>query len=138
MTPPDARPRVLCVDDDANVLAALQRQLRGRYDVTLARGADAALARLADAGPFAVLVSDLHMPDVDGLALLARAREIAPATVGVLLTGSGGGDPHAVDTHGLAFACVGKPCHPEALWASLEAAVAHHRRGAPPAREEGA
>ena len=81
-------PRVLCVDDDASVLAALRRLLRGRFDVVLANGATEGLARLRDAGPFAVVMSDLNMPGIDGHAFLAEARLIAPRTVGVLMTGS--------------------------------------------------
>jgi DNA-binding NtrC family response regulator len=125
----DARPRVLCVDDDANVLSALHRQLRGRYDVVLAVGATAALARLADSGPFAVVLSDLNMPGVDGLTFLAQVRTVAPGTVTLLM--SGGGDrvsPAAAASSGV-FALVEKPCRPDVLWASLDAAIAHHERG---------
>ena len=128
MTPPP-RPRVLCVDDDAYVLAALHRQLRGRYDVVLAAGATAALERLADSGPFAVVVSDLHMPGVDGLTFLAQVRAVAPRTVALLM--SGGGDsvsPAAAACSGV-FGVVEKPSRPEVLWASLDLAIAHHERG---------
>jgi len=126
------RPRVLCVDDDAYVLAALQRQLRKRFDVVLAHGAHAALARLEDAGPFAVVVSDLHMPGLDGLALLARVRAAAPDTVGLLMTGSGDEDVPAAAPDGVVFRCLTKPCPPDVLSASVDAAVAHHERGGKP------
>jgi DNA-binding NtrC family response regulator len=129
------RPRVLCVDDDANVLAALQRQLRGRYDVVLAVGAEAGLEHLRDSGEFAVVVSDLHMPGIDGRAFLTAARVIAPRTVAVLMTGSGNGDAASDPAlAGLAFRHVDKPCLPTELWASIDAAVAHHALdGAEPA-----
>ena len=130
MSPTD-RPRVLCVDDDASILAALNRQLRGRYDVVMACGAAAGLDRLCDTGPFAVVVSDLHMPGMDGHAFLARARMIAPQTVAVVLTGSADSDAtDAVDPAGLVFRQLPKPCLPDALWAALDAAVAHHARSA--------
>ena len=131
---PRPRPRVLCVDDDAYVLAALHRQLRGRYDVVLAHGAHAALARLEDAGPFAVVVSDLHMPCLDGLALLARVRAVAPDTVGLLMTGSGDDDMRAAGAEEVVFRYLTKPCRPDVLSASVDAAVAHHEsdaRGSP-------
>jgi CheY-like chemotaxis protein len=121
-------PRVLCVDDDPRVLAALRRQLRGRYDVVFAVGADEGLARLRDAGPFAVVVSDLHMPGVDGRAFLTAARALAPRVVAILLTGSG----DAADADGtlgegdLVFRKIAKPCMPHVLWSSLDAAVARH------------
>jgi DNA-binding NtrC family response regulator len=126
-------PRVLCVDDDASVLAALRRLLRGRFDVVLANGATEGLARLRDAGPFAVVMSDLNMPGIDGHAFLAEARLIAPRTVGVLMTGSCEHDvvmgPGVSD---LIFRRIDKPCRPDVLWASLEAAVAHHSLDAGP------
>ena len=118
-------PRILCVDDDPSVLDALRRQLRGRYDSVLALGARDGLARLRDAGPFTVILSDLRMPGLDGRGFLIAARAIAPRAVLVLLTGSG--DDGADDGLGaLVFRRVAKPCHPDVLWASLDAAIAHH------------
>jgi DNA-binding NtrC family response regulator len=128
MTPIN-RARVLCVDDDASVLAALRRQLRDRYDVVLASGAPEGLARLRDAGPFAVIVTDLRMPGIDGRAFLAEARVIAPRTVPILMTG-GTESEHATDAHldDLVFRRLDKPCAPHVLWASIDAAVARHER----------
>lgn len=121
------RPRVLCVDDDASVLAALRRQLRDRYDVVLACGAVEGLARLRDAGPFAVIVSDLHMPGNDGHAFLVAARAVAPRSVAILLTGSAGSEQPAGDLLGdLVFRRIDKPCPPQVLWASIDAAVERH------------
>jgi DNA-binding NtrC family response regulator len=124
-----ARPRLLCVDDDANVLAALRRQLGHRYDIVLALGAVAGLARLRDGGPFAVVLSDLHMPGIDGRAFLAEVRVLAPRTVALLLTGStdvaGAAD---VDDDGLVFRQIAKPCLPAVLWDAIDSAIAHHNR----------
>ena len=122
MNAPDL-PRILCVDDDPCVLAALRRQLRGRYDCVLALGVGEGLSRLRDAGPFAVILSDLHMPGIGGRGFLAVARAIAPRAVRVLLTGGGDADD---DDGTLVFQRVAKPCHPDVLWASLDAAVARH------------
>lgn len=123
----DERARLLCVDDDANVLAALDRQLRHRYALVLGHGPVAGLERLRDQGPFAVIVSDLHMPGMDGRAFLAAAREIAPHAVGVLLTGGAELDPRDDDFSGLVFRVLPKPCDPDVLLATLDAAVAHRR-----------
>jgi DNA-binding NtrC family response regulator len=122
-----SRPRLLCVDDDASVLAALHRQLRHRYDVVLAHGAEEGLERLRDAGPFAVVMSDLHMPGLDGRAFLAEARTIAPRSVAVLMTGGAGADAGLGAGPGdLVFRSIAKPCLPHVLWASLDEAVVRH------------
>jgi CheY-like chemotaxis protein len=115
---------VLCVDDDAHVLAALHRQLRSRYDVTIARGGADALARLREDAPFAVVVCDLHMPDMDGLAFLATAATLSPDLVALLM--SGDGEQPATEPCSMVFRRIGKPCPPPVLWSALEAALAHH------------
>ena len=48
--------QILLVDDEPNVLHALQRQLRGRYTVHTATSGEAALRLCREAGPFAVIV----------------------------------------------------------------------------------
>ena len=50
--------QILLVDDEPNVLHALQRQLRGRYTVHTATSGEAALRLCREAGPFAVIVSE--------------------------------------------------------------------------------
>lgn len=83
----NARPRVLCVDDEPRVLAALARTLHRHFALTTAASGAGGLELLRREGPFAVVVSDLRMPGMDGVAFLARVREAAPDTVRVLLTG---------------------------------------------------
>src|SRR5579884_2574582 len=86
---PGAKPRVLLVDDEGAVLAALRRNLVTRFDVHVCHSGEEAVAALAAPGatPFAVLISDMQMPGLSGADLLSRAREIAPATTRMLLTG---------------------------------------------------
>src|SRR5256885_1236658 len=80
-------PRVLCVDDEQYVLDALTRTLRSDFDVDDALGGAAALEMLEHEPPYAVVVSDMRMPGMDGTTFLARASEVAPDSVRVLLTG---------------------------------------------------
>ena len=84
---PVVRPRVLCVDDNAQVLRLLSRQLGDIYDVAVAQTAQEALTQLADGGAFDVIISDLRMPDVHGLTFLKMARELYPTTQRIILTG---------------------------------------------------
>jgi len=81
------KPRMLMVDDDANLLAAMLRQFAGKYAVTTASNGREALELMASSGPFGVLVSDLRMPGMDGIQLLSQAAERYPDTVRILLTG---------------------------------------------------
>ena len=84
-------PRVLIVDDEAAVLAALQRSLRQRYGrrllVETELDAGAALER-ASAQDFDVVISDLRMPAMDGVAFLSALGAIRPQSVRMMLTGS--------------------------------------------------
>jgi len=71
-----ALPRILCVDDEPNVLAGLARPLRPSYDVTTAVGAAAGLAALAAGPAVHVVISDLRMPSMDGAAFLGHVRQV--------------------------------------------------------------
>jgi DNA-binding NtrC family response regulator len=79
--------RVLCVDDNPQVLRLLKRQLGDRFDLSIAQTAQDALEQLAGGEPFDVIVSDLRMPDVHGLTFLKKARELYPSTERIILTG---------------------------------------------------
>ncbi len=80
---------VLFVDDEPRVLEALQRMLFDapeHWEVEVAESGIAALAKLA-ARPFAVVVSDMRMPTMDGASLLALVKERHPDVVRVVLSG---------------------------------------------------
>jgi CheY-like chemotaxis protein len=66
----DPRPRILCVDDDQNVLDGLRRTLRSIFVVETAIGGRLGLEILKARGPFVVVTSDLRMPLMDGVEFL--------------------------------------------------------------------
>src|ERR1700733_8122058 len=80
--------RILCVDDDINILEGYQRALRKEFDITTAPGGEEALVKIRDEGPFAVVVSDMRMPGMDGIQLLTRIKQVAPESVRIMLTGN--------------------------------------------------
>jgi len=83
------RPRLLVVDDEARQMEALCRTLTPEgYDVVGFSSAREALAALR-AQSFDVLLTDLKMPGMDGIELLAAALELDPDLVGVMMTGHG-------------------------------------------------
>lgn len=120
--------RILFVDDDANVLASYTRQLRKRFKFVTAQGGDAALAAVGSDGPFAVVVSDMQMPGMNGVELLGRFAELHPDTVRMMLTGNAD-QQTAMDAvnAGRIFRFITKPCPPEDLAAAIDAALAQYR-----------
>ena len=121
-------PRILIVDDDESLLAAMARLLRGRFNVTVATNGKQAMQLVASGAPVAVAVVDLQMPGMDGLALLFCIRSAAPNTVGILLTGHADLDAAITAVNqGNIYRFLTKPCSPAVLLAALEAAVEQHR-----------
>ncbi len=87
MTPSDHPLVILCVDDEAETLAALRRLLRREGQVLSATSGKEALAILADNDTIGVIISDHRMPVMDGTTFLAAAGKISPGIPRILLTG---------------------------------------------------
>src|SRR6266545_290994 len=124
MTIEKRRPRILCVDDEPNVLEGLSLHLRRRHEVwTATSGADA-LALLARDGPPEVIISDMRMPGMDGAVFLSKARQLYPETVRLLLTGQTDlmSAVSAVN-QGQIFRFLTKPCAPADMLAAVASAV---------------
>lgn len=81
------RVNVLFVDDDPLVLRAVARAASDCVAVTTAASAGEALLVLRDT-PVDIVVSDLELPDFDGIELLSRVRREHPRTIRMMLTGS--------------------------------------------------
>ncbi|HET9505616.1 MAG TPA: FAD-dependent oxidoreductase, partial [Hymenobacter sp.] len=88
------KPIILTVDDDAQVLSAITRDLRQEfrqdYRILSVNSGPEALTTLdelrARAEPLALVLADQRMPEVEGVEVLTRARELFPDTKRVLLT----------------------------------------------------
>ena len=123
-----SRPRLLCVDDEPNVVDGISLHLRRAYDVVGAGGGDEGLRRLRDGAPFAVVISDMRMPGMDGATFLAHAREVAPDATRLLLTGHADlSDAIVAVNRGGIFRFLTKPCPPEELRQAVDAAAEQHR-----------
>jgi response regulator RpfG family c-di-GMP phosphodiesterase len=122
------RPRVLCVDDDPQVLDGLVFSLRPRYLVFTASNGVEGLQRVDKDGPFAVVISDMQIPLLNGALFLAYVRQRAPDTVRVLLTGHAELEAAvaAINT-GHVFRYLAKPCPAAQLITAVEAAVEQYR-----------
>lgn len=130
MTPTTpARAKILFIDDDANILAALARGLRRGYALDVALGPQTGLQRLEENGPYAVVVTDMNMPGMNGLQFLTQARQIAPETVRMMLTGNVDQQTVVDALHqGEVFRFLLKPTTPEQMAVALDAGLAHYKQ----------
>ncbi len=86
---PPARGRILVVDDEANARAALSEILRDEgYATETAADGFKALGKLEEFAPDVVL-TDLKMPGLDGIAFMEKAKSASPQTVFVVMTAFG-------------------------------------------------
>lgn len=120
------KPRVLCVDDEPHVLESLRDSLRRHFEIVATTNGFHALKLLTDE-PCDVVLSDMRMPLLNGARFLTLAREHAPETVRVMLTGhSTLTDAVAAVNEGEIYRLLLKPCATDALIATLDEAVARH------------
>jgi excisionase family DNA binding protein len=84
---PPLRPRILVVDDEAPIRDLLARTLAlAEYDVDVAPEGRLALERLRTL-PYDLLITDLKMPGVDGIAVIREARRYKPDLPVIIITG---------------------------------------------------
>lgn len=120
--------KILFVDDEANALAGYERNLHREFLVTTATGGEQALEALNANGPFAVIVSDMRMPGMNGAELLARVRANSPDTVRMLLTGHS--DLNAAISavnEGQIFRYLTKPCEKSVLVEAVKSCIEQYR-----------
>jgi CheY-like chemotaxis protein len=116
--------KILCVDDEPTVLKGLQLNLSELYDVHVAEDGQTALEILKDKGPFAVVISDMRMPEMNGAEFLAAVESRSPETTRMLLTGYTDFDSaiQAVND-GHIYRFLTKPCPPELLKKSIASGI---------------
>jgi len=120
--------KVLFVDDELNVLNAYKRALRRQFDLHLASSGQQALEMLAEEGEYAVIVSDMRMPGMDGVELLSRFRRESPATVRIMLTGNSDQETAvAAVNEGDVFRFLNKPCSPQELAEAIHGGLEQYR-----------
>ncbi len=129
-TPPLATrpPRVLCVDDEPDILAMLARALGTKFEVVTASDPLTAL-ELVERGRFSVVISDMRMPTMAGATFLERVKSLSPSSTRLALTA--GLDWQLPPD--IAFGILTKPCPLALLHATVAAAAqCHALRTTPP------
>lgn len=88
VAPRQGRYRLLLVDDDEGTRILLSKMLEQEYDVATAVDGASALEALGRAGAsYDLLISDLNMPGMDGIALIREVKQIKPALPIIIITG---------------------------------------------------
>jgi CheY-like chemotaxis protein len=103
--------QILFVDDDLMVLSSLERNLCLDFSVTVAECGPQGLEALKTSGPFAVVFSDMRMPEMDGVEFIQQARKISPDSIYMMLTGNQDvGTATKAVNEGHVFRILIKPC----------------------------
>ncbi len=85
---PSGKPSVLIVDDEKHTREGLRRALEADYAITIAEDGATAM-RLLESETFDIVLTDLRMPDFDGLQLVQRAQSVARPPVCIVMTAYG-------------------------------------------------
>jgi len=120
--------KILFVDDEPQVLEGFRRLLSPTFRIETASSAAEALTKLKRTGPYAVVVCDMRMPEMDGVGLLYRIKLDFPDAVRIMLTGNSDQETavRAVN-EGNVFRFLTKPCDEELLTKTLNAAIVEYR-----------
>jgi response regulator RpfG family c-di-GMP phosphodiesterase len=120
--------RILFVDDEPAVLDGYQRLLRREFDVSTAAGGEQGLDSIRTKGPYAVVISDMRMPGMNGAQFLSHVLREVPETVRILLTGYTDLKV-AIDAvnEGNIFRFLTKPCEKDLLAKAIVTGVEQYR-----------
>jgi signal transduction histidine kinase len=124
--PAAVRGQLLIIDDEEEILRALQRQFRRKYDVHVARSADEGYRVMMET-PIQVIISDQRMPGMNGSEFFGRVKSEFPDAMRLLLTGYA--DIQAVIeavNDGNIFRYITKPWDPAELDATVREAFARY------------
>jgi len=115
--------RIAVIDDEPLVLRNLQRKIsKSGHLVETFQNPQKAIDRMKIA-PFDVILTDLHMPEMDGMQVLAKIRENYPKTEVIIITGYASIDSAVEAVKQGAFYYIEKPFTPEQVMLILNRAI---------------
>ena len=119
--------KILCVDDEESILRGFQLNLRKDFELHLASNGKEGLEVFEKEKGFALVLSDMRMPEMDGATMLSKIKEIDSEVVTVLLTGHTDFESAiAAVNEGNVFRMLSKPCPPETLIKVLKDGLDQH------------
>ena len=120
--------RVLLVDDEQRVLDGYRRNLRKDFDLQTAASGREALEMVHPAVPFAVVVSDFQMPEMNGVQFLSEVAKRTPDTARIMLTGQADMNATIASINeSKVFRYLTKPCPPDMLASALKDGIEQYR-----------
>ncbi|MCK4622775.1 MAG: response regulator [Desulfuromonadales bacterium] len=124
----DEQIKILCVDDERNVLKSLRRLLmdEDQYDILLAESGAEGLEIMAEEGDVRLVISDYRMPEMNGVEFLREVTARWPDSVRIVL--SGFADTAAVVeaiNEGQIYKFIPKPWNDEELKTAISTALEH-------------
>lgn len=119
--------KILCVDDEESILRGFQLNLRKDFEVHLASDGVEGLEVFEKEGGFALVLSDMRMPRMNGADMLAEIKKQNHEVSTILLTGHTDFDSAmAAVNDGNVFRMLSKPCPPERLIKVLKDGLEQH------------
>jgi DNA-binding NtrC family response regulator len=119
--------RVLFVEDESLLRTIYQRQTQNQFEVDIVASADEALTAVGTK-EYAVVVTDMSMPGMDGLTLAHAVRQVDSRTIIMILTAHSSWPEELAPPPELVFRVLNKPCPRNELLANLEEALALYQR----------
>jgi DNA-binding NtrC family response regulator len=122
--------KAIVIDDDVATLELMKFQLEAEgFNVTTAENGQAGINFVAET-EFDIILTDLNLPDFDGIEMVRRCKEISPDTEIIMITGFGSTDKTIEATKAGAFHYVEKPIEFEELLLLIEKAIDRKRQSA--------
>ena len=120
--------KILLVDDEPDVLRSFEALFRRRYSVYTALSGKKSLEIMESEGPFAAIIADMHMPQMDGITLLIEVGKRFPDTIRIMLTANADQKTAAQAVNqGQIFRFLNKPCSMDIMLQTLHSATEQYR-----------
>ncbi len=122
--------KILVADDEADLEVLIRQKFRQKirerhYDFVFASNGKEALQQIEQHPDIAVVLSDINMPEMDGLTLLSRLNEAAPLTKTVIVSAYGDMDNIRIAMNRGAFDFVTKPVNFQDLEVTMQKTIKH-------------
>jgi class 3 adenylate cyclase/AmiR/NasT family two-component response regulator len=120
--------KILVADDEADLESLIRQKFRQKirekqYEFVFAANGNDALEKIQQQPDIAIVLSDINMPEMDGLTLLTRLTEAAPLTKTVMVSAYGDMDNIRVAMNRGAFDFITKPVNFEDLEITMEKTI---------------